>query len=496
MSSFSRVHALPKSKKSAKNCARILLSAPPPWRSRLRFISNVSDPAGRYASLRADPRIRERPLIALPRIPSELELQARWFAGEFGRKFHTTTGQRAEIIQFGFWNREAGPDFQDVAIRIEDGPVISGAIEIDLIDRNWELHGHGVNPAFDGTILHVFAQHSAAEFFTRTSSHRNIPQVQLDLAALSDSDATNLPIAHAGRCLAPLRNLEASRVASVLEAAAQFRLRRKAERLRQRIEIHGRDETIYQSLAEALGYKQNRLPFTLLAQRLPLALLHKHRENAEALLFGVAGFLEAPDLGVVRKSTRSYLRSLWDRWWKHREQFARLILPPKIWRLSGARPLNHPHRRLGALAVVVANWRKFSALANSGAASDAACFLTSLHHDFWTKHYTLAAQGSSSLLALIGDSRAADVLANALYPLALANDRDLWSEYKKLRAQLSNRSVKIAAARLFADDPRQKQFLRSVVGQQGLLQIYEDFCLRDVSDCVDCPFPEQMRRWS
>ena len=455
----------------------------------------MSDPAGRYASLRAHPQIRERPLIALPRIPSEIELQARWFAGEFGRKFQTTTGQRTEIIQFGFWNRETGPDFQDAAIRIEDGPVIRGAIEIDLIDRNWELHGHGVTPAFDGTILHVFTQPSGAEFFTRTSSHRNVPQVQLDLAALADSDATNLPIAHAGRCLAPLRNLEASRVASVLEAAAQFRLRRKAERLRQRIEIHGRDETIYQSLADALGYKQNRLPFTLVAQRLPLALLHKYRDDAEALLFGVSGFLETPNLATVRKSTRSYFRSLWDHWWKHREQFARLIVLPKIWKLSGARPVNHPHRRLGALSVLIANWRKFSALANGGATSDVAFLLTSLHHDFWTRHYTLAAQASGSALALIGDSRAAEILANVIYPLALANDRDLWSEYKKLRAQLSNRSVKIAAARLFADDPRQKQFLRTVVGQQGLLQIYEDFCLRDSSDCADCPFPEQMRHW-
>src|SRR5437762_8509269 len=240
----------------------------------------------RYAEMREQTsRVGERPLIALPRIPTELELQARWFAGEFGRKFQTTTGQQAEIIQFGFWNREAGPDFQDAAIRIEDGPIIRGAIEIDLIDRNWELHGHGVTPAFDGTILHVFTQQSGAEFFTRTSSHHNVPQVQLDLAALADSDATNLPIAHAGRCLAPLRNLEASRVASVLEAAAQFRLRRKADRLRQRIEIHGRDETIYQSLADALGYKQNRLPFTLVAQRLPLALLHKYRDDAEAFLF-------------------------------------------------------------------------------------------------------------------------------------------------------------------------------------------------------------------
>jgi hypothetical protein len=200
-------------------------------------------------------------------------------------------------------------------------------------------------------------------------------------------------------------------------------------------------------------------------------------------------------LAIVRKTSRSYLRSLWDRWWKHREQFARLILPPKIWKLSGARPLNHPHRRLGALATLVANWRKFSALANNGAASDVALLLTSLQHNFWTKHYTLAAESSASSLALIGDSRATDVLANVIYPLALADGRDLWGDYKKLRAQLSNRSVKIAATRLFADDLRQKQFLRTVVGQQGLLQIYEDFCLRDASDCADCPFPEQMRHW-
>jgi hypothetical protein len=28
-----------------------------------------------------------------------------------------------------------------------------------------------------------------------------------------------------------------------------------------------------------------------------------------------------------------------------------------------------------------------------------------------------------------------------------------------------------------------------------LLQIYEDFCLQDNSDCAHCPFPEQMQRW-
>ena len=450
----------------------------------------------RYAEMREQTsRVGERQLILLPKIPNELELQARWFAGEFGRKFRTLAGESVEIVQFGFWNREAGPDFQDAVVRIGDGPALRGTIEIDLLDRNWELHGHATNRAFDDTTLHVFLERSRVEFFARTSTHRNVPQIQLDLAALRDLATGIVPLAHAGRCVAPLRNLEAERVANVLEQAAKFRLREKANRLRQRIEGHGRDETLFQAVAEALGYKQNQLPFTLLSQRLPMAFLRSRREDAEALLFGIAGFLDAPDLDAQRKSTRGYLRSLWDRWWKYREQFSRLVLPAKLWKMSGARPLNHPHRRLGALATVVAEWKPFSTLARASEATPLIVFLADLQHDFWNHHYTLAAPRASSPLALIGNSRAAEILANVVYPLAVNDDREIWNDYKKLRAQLSNQAARTAAARLFAGDPRQRGFVRSLVGQQGLLQIYEDFCLRDASDCASCPLPEQLRRW-
>jgi Protein of unknown function (DUF2851) len=450
----------------------------------------------RYVQIRHESaHVRERPLFALPNTPSELELQARWFAGEFGRKFQTVTGESIEIVQFGFWNHEAGPDFQDAAIRIAGGPVLRGAIEIDLLDRNWELHGHATNPAFDDAILHIFLERSGVEFFARTSTHRNVPQVQLDLASLRDIATGIVPLAHAGRCVAPLRNLAADRIATILEGAAKFRLQQKANRLRQRIEAHGRDEVLFQAMAEALGYKQNRLPFTLLTQRLPVTFLRKQRENSEALLFGVGGFLDAPDLDTVRKSTRTYLRVLWDRWWRYREQFSRLVLPPKIWKTSGARPLNHPHRRLGALAALVLEWKTFVSLARGGEAVAVVSFLTNLQHHFWSHHYTLAAGKTSSSVALIGESRAAEILANAIYPLAVTDGREVWNDYKTLRAQLSNQAARVAAARLFAEDSRQRDFVRTVAGQQGLLQIYEDFCLRDTSDCASCPLPEQLRRW-
>ncbi|HEY6070445.1 MAG TPA: DUF2851 family protein, partial [Chthoniobacterales bacterium] len=135
--------------------------------------------SSRYARMLSATRVRERALFLPLRIPNELELQARWFAGEFGRNFVSTRGNRIDIIQFGCWNREAGPDFSDAAISVNGGEPIRGSIEIDLLDRNWELHGHAANSAFDETVLHVFVEKSERDFFTRTKSNRNVPQVRI-----------------------------------------------------------------------------------------------------------------------------------------------------------------------------------------------------------------------------------------------------------------------------------------------------------------------------
>ena len=453
-------------------------------------------PADLYAELRARARIRERALFAVTRTPGELELQARWFAGDFGSRFRSVCGREVEIVQFGTWNREAGPDFQDTAIRVDGGEVLRGSVEFDLTDRSWETHGHATNPAFDDAVLHVFVHASHHAFFTRTSTHRNVLQVRVDPAALPDHFASNVPLARAGRCQAPLKDLPEERVTSVLDAAAQFRLQRKAARLRRMIDARGRDEVVFQEIATALGYKANKLPFTLIAQRLPVGVLRNRSDDAEALLFGVAGFLEAPDLSAYDAGTRAYLRTLWDRWWPHRDSMQRLILPASLWRLGGARPLNHPQRRLGALATVLREWPAvLRSLGNENVSVAAREFLLGLRHPFWDHHFTLTSDAAAKRMAIIGSSRVADILANVVLPFRAAQGADVWSEYSKLAAQLTNRRVETAVTRLFGGDERRAQFVKRVVHQQGLLQIYEDFCLQDNSDCAQCPFPEQMHKW-
>ena len=98
-------------------------------------------------------------------------------------------------------------------------------------------------------------------------------------------------------------------------------------------------------------------------------------------------------------------------------------------------------------------------------------------------------------MALVGESRITEILANVLLPLFLAEGSDIWAGYEKLPARLSNRRLETGATRLFGGDPRRPRFTKTVAHQQGLLQIYEDFCLQDNSDCAQCPFPEQMLKW-
>src|SRR5260370_31747034 len=299
---------------------------------RSDYNQTVKNGVPRYEDLLAPTRGRDRALFLPLRTPSELELQARWFAGDFGKNFVGATGDKIDIVQFGTWNRESGPDFCDAAIRLNGSEPVRGCIEIDLIDRNWDLHGHAANPAFEETVLHVFVDKSDREFFARTKSNRNVPQIRIDPAVLPDAFSSNIPLARPGRCQAPLKDLPEERVRNVLAAAAQFRLRQKAARIRHKIDSRGRDEVLFHDLATALGHNENKLAFTLITQRLPLRSLREATSDIESMLFGIAGFLRTADLDIYKKSTREYVRRLWDGWRPHRDKLQRLVLPGKIWR--------------------------------------------------------------------------------------------------------------------------------------------------------------------
>ena len=456
-----------------------------------------------YAALiqqvRPNVRVADAPLP----LPDELELQALWFAGAFGRDLTTNSGATVRIVQFGEWNHAAGPDFLHAAVEI-DGTLHSGPLEIDTHPIDWEQHGHAVNPNFEDVILHVVFEPGRQTHFTRSPSGREIPRavVPLDLIA----EARNNPLlaraaSHPGRCSHPLADLPAERVHNLLTEAAKFRLQRKARQLQQLEDSHGLEEALCQSLARALGYGPNKLPMTLLGQRATRRHLKTLRTNIsrESLLFGLSGFLD-PDLHKrAPDESRRYLESLWQHWWKLRPAHEPSPERALNWAMSGSRPPNHPHRRLGALAAVSAEWPKLSRpVHRPGAAAMKKLHqrLTHLEHPFWSHHYTLTSKKTPRPVALFGAARSNEFLGNYYIPRwSLTNPAAAWQAFLKLPGGTPSDPVRRAATRLFGGRRDQTSFHKKLWQQQALLQIYQDFCLQDVSDCEDCPFPEQLTQW-
>jgi hypothetical protein len=429
-------------------------------------------------------------------LPPELELQALWFAGAFGRDFRDAAGNTVRIVQFGEWNRSAGPDFLRAAVEI-GGELREGPVELDLRPSDWEAHGHGADPAFEDTVLHVVFGDGGPKSFTRTLGHREVPRLTIPHDLLEEAlqfPRSETAIAKPGRCVHPLAAMPPVAVAGLLREAAEHRAARKAARFLRIADAHGRDAALYQAVAETLGYRANALAMRLLAQRMPLAALRDDPAHTEALLFGAAGFL-APDLHEkAPPDTREHLRNLWETWWKARGQWESTHAIP--WKAGGQRPANHPHRRVAALAAVVREWPKFRKLATSRPLDADALvkFLSKLGDPFWTKRYTLASAATSQSLALFGKAQAVELLANHLFPLTL-HEGESFDRYLKLSAGALNEKVRRCAIRLFGSEDAAATWLKKAAHHQALMQIYRDFCLEDASDCADCPFPEQLGQW-
>ena len=433
---------------------------------------------------------------AAPPLPPELELQALWFAGAFGRDFRDDAGTTVRIVQFGEWNRSAGPDFMHAAVEIA-GSLREGPIELDLRPSDWEAHGHGADPAFEETVLHVVFGNGGAESFTRTAGHRQVPRVTIPRERVEEAllrPKRETAIARPGRCIQPLAAMPPVAVAALLREAATHRAALKAARLLRTADAHGRDTALYQAVAETLGYRANALPMRLLAQRMPVSALRESDGQTEALLFGAAGFLSPGLHEKAPADTREHLRTLWDTWWKARGRWESAHAIP--WKAGGQRPANHPHRRVAALAALANECPKFRKLAMSRPldVKGLIAYLSKLDDPFWTKRHTLSSMATARPVALFGKARAIELLANHLFPLALHEDEP-FENYLKLPAGAVNEHVLRCAIRLFGSEAAARTWLKKAAHHQALIQIYRDFCLEDASDCAECPFPEQLSQW-
>jgi len=233
----------------------------------------------------------------------------------------------------------------------------------------------------------------------------------------------------------------------------------------------------------------------LVAQRLPWKMLRGLGSTARlAHLFGLAGFLPGESTSRLAAEPRGWLRELWEIWWKARAPLDYALLPRSQWKLAGLRPLNRPERRLAALAHLVPHVRGLLTALQLRDAEAFAKILLDLTDPFWESHATLTGAPLRSPCRLIGEERVQDILINVFWPMVSLEDPEAAARGLGEIHAAPNSKARIASQRLLLSALAPKQARESLI-QQGLLQIYRDYCAADCSHCRDCQFPELVKAW-
>jgi hypothetical protein len=296
-------------------------------------------------------------------------------------------------------------------------------------------------------------------------------------------------------------------LAGFLDSAGERRMQLKAARMLATAEERDREQMLYEEVLSSLGYKHNRMPFRLLARRVPVQTLRQYGKGdtlrAYALLAGVSGLLPDHPNAAWDEETRRFIRKVWDAWWKLQEQWGDHALSRKEWRLAGVRPVNHPLRRLMAAAVLASDRTSLSAKLISFVDPEHDRFLERLTKAFaetpadayWSHRLGLTAQRRETPVALIGEERATAIVVNVAIPF-LAAEGHLGPAHQSLLRALPpehDNTLIRTTARLLLGRDHNPALYRGALRQQGLIQLFQDFCLLDRSRCQTCPLPAALR---
>ena len=451
--------------------------------------------------------------------PSERLLQAIWQHQRLKRDaLKTADGKIVRVFHPGFASLEGGPDFRGAVLQIGDDAPRSGDVEIDLRANGWRAHGHDRNPNFKNVSLHavwdgeVQSLKSNVQSLPAVLPLKNVldaPLAELSLS-LENEPLRSLPENLRGKCCAPLRELDESKLTELLRQAARVRFENKAAQFRVRAKNAGWEQTLWENLFRALGYKHNVWPMQTIAETKPIWSRGANSAfEFQARLLGVSGLL--PDeLTRAQKSSDSYLRRAWDSWWRERDEFGDCILPRTAWKFHGLRPANHPQRRLALASHWLADKNFISKIENWCAAeiSDKKLLeplheiLNVGHDEFWSRHWTFKSAGLPKPQPLLGGARVTDLAVNVVLPWLWIRSREggngkIQSEIERRffawPAAEDNSILKLARQRLLGTS--NARLLKTAAAQQGLLQIVRDFCEHSNAICDDCRFPDLVRGW-
>jgi hypothetical protein len=365
----------------------------------------------------------------------------------------------------------------------------------------------------------------------RTAAGREVPQFTLgphvtdempELLELLAGTETGPAEAPKGRWCAEGR-VDRPWLLELLALAGDERALARAERAERLLKRSSREQILYEGLMDALGYKSNRLAFQQLARLVPVDLMRKvapvggaERERAlalQALYLGAAGLLpEGEESGRMEPEPAALAAELAGRWVTLKGELRERPMGREHWHFGGTRPLNYPTRRIAAVSRIYARWgaaglfpalveRIESVPADAGRREARAAFrdlrsvFTEVEDAFWARRFRLKGRALARAARLVGEARAAAIVVNVVVPLLLmharttddeALERKVHAVYSWMPSPGPNAVTRRMAGLLFESEADARRDVCTARLQQGLHQLYGDYCGGDAEGCERC----------
>jgi hypothetical protein len=241
--------------------------------------------------------LRESAVTLRPMVPESF-VAWLWEGRRVPAALETGDGRPVQVIYPGWRLASWGPDYSGALLSI-GGELVRGDVELHVRSRDWHAHGHGTDPAFDSTILHIVYSFEAGLPAVR-SDGVVVPTVFLEplVAANFQSLWTEWQRQEGPASPAPQACRSPAEAGWLLDRAGDERFEAKAARFEGDLAIVTPEQAWWTGLLESLGYSANVAPFRALAEQVSWETadwLHRcHGATAlEASLLGAAGLLPA-----------------------------------------------------------------------------------------------------------------------------------------------------------------------------------------------------------
>ncbi len=396
-------------------------------------------------------------------------------------KLCTINNETLSILKTGLHNQNAGPDFLNAQIKIDDQTWV-GNVEIHLKSSDWYMHNHEVDTNYDAVILHVVWENDALIYM---KNNKAIPTLVLkpfvDKNLLKNYNNLLFSPKNWIPCEKSFTQVDYFTFNNWKERLFFERLERKSSEIKILLELEQNnfEAVLFQLLAKNFGLKINGDAFLALAKSIDFSVVKKVSSNStqfSALLFGQAGFLEE---GIQH----NYYMLLKEEYGFIKHKFKLKPMLNNQFSFFRMRPNNFPTIRIAQLVALFSKEKNlFSKIIESNKLGDFYDLFKVEMNAFWQTHYNFESVSKKSPKRLT-KSFIDLLIINTIIPLKFM--------YHKGRGEVNEetyleilRQIKSEKNSIISKFTELKVSSESAFDSQALLELKNNYCA--LKRCLEC----------